>query len=203
MSIYLMGTSCYPRKTPWKGALVGHTCEQSMPMASSISAYMTLRLLPLSISTLERCFVPIGVDDERVPTLLWKLTWWLDQSKVMVDSNHWTSYHASFFQRLVSFTADPSKIIGRSSVFRNSSSFSSLSSPSLGATVEEFLRQSIVLVHVLDRESMVGPGLLSHPVLEGKPNANHVRARISNSRTQQLHNWTSSHGAQSNNIKGK
>jgi hypothetical protein len=37
---------------------------------------------------------------------------------------------------------------------------------------------------------------LSHPVLEGKPNANHVRARISNSRTQQLHNWTSSHNAQ-------
>jgi uncharacterized protein YjcR len=29
---------------------------------------------------------------------------------------------------------------------------------------------------------------VSHPVLEGKPNANHVRARISNSRTQQLHN---------------
>jgi hypothetical protein len=36
---------------------------------------------------------------------------------------------------------------------------------------------------------------VSHPVLEGKPNANHVRARISNSRTQQLHNWTSSHSA--------
>jgi hypothetical protein len=32
------------------------------------------------------------------------------------------------------------------------------------------------------------PWLMSHPVLEGKPNANHVRARISNSRTQQLHN---------------
>jgi hypothetical protein len=30
--------------------------------------------------------------------------------------------------------------------------------------------------------------LLSHPVLEGKPNANHVRARISNSRIRQLHN---------------
>jgi hypothetical protein len=29
---------------------------------------------------------------------------------------------------------------------------------------------------------------LSHPVSEGKPNANHVRARISNSCTQQLHN---------------
>jgi hypothetical protein len=28
---------------------------------------------------------------------------------------------------------------------------------------------------------------MSHPVLEGKPNANHVRARISNSRTPQLH----------------
>jgi hypothetical protein len=42
---------------------------------------------------------------------------------------------------------------------------------------------------------------VSHPVLEGKPNANHVRARISNSRTQKLHNWTSSHSAQNNNIK--
>jgi hypothetical protein len=31
-------------------------------------------------------------------------------------------------------------------------------------------------------------GQLSHPVLEGKPNANHVRARISYSCTQQLHN---------------
>jgi hypothetical protein len=29
---------------------------------------------------------------------------------------------------------------------------------------------------------------VSHPVLEGKPNENHVRARISYSRTQQLHN---------------
>ena len=37
---------------------------------------------------------------------------------------------------------------------------------------------------------------VSHPVLEGKPNVNHVRDRISNSRTQQLHNWTSSHSAQ-------
>jgi hypothetical protein len=38
--------------------------------------------------------------------------------------------------------------------------------------------------------------IMSHPVLEGKPNANHVRARINNSRTQQLHNRTSSHSAQ-------
>jgi hypothetical protein len=39
---------------------------------------------------------------------------------------------------------------------------------------------------------------VSHPVLEGKPNANHVRARIGNSRTQRLHSWTSSHIAQNN-----
>jgi hypothetical protein len=43
---------------------------------------------------------------------------------------------------------------------------------------------------------LAGDGPLSHLVLEGKPNANHVRARISNSRTQQLHNWTSLHSAQ-------
>jgi hypothetical protein len=39
------------------------------------------------------------------------------------------------------------------------------------------------------REHQVG--WLSHPVLEGKPNANHVHARI---RTH-VHNWTSSHNA--------
>jgi hypothetical protein len=37
---------------------------------------------------------------------------------------------------------------------------------------------------------------MSHPVLEGKLNANYVRARIRNSRTQRLQNWTSSHNAQ-------
>jgi hypothetical protein len=30
--------------------------------------------------------------------------------------------------------------------------------------------------------------VVSHPVLEGEPNANHVRDMISNSRTHQLHN---------------
>jgi hypothetical protein len=38
--------------------------------------------------------------------------------------------------------------------------------------------------------------VVSHPILEGKLNANHVRARIGNSRTQRLHNWTSSQNAQ-------
>jgi hypothetical protein len=40
-----------------------------------------------------------------------------------------------------------------------------------------------------------------NPVLEGKPNANHVRARIRNSRTQRLDSWTSSHITQ--NIEKK
>jgi hypothetical protein len=39
---------------------------------------------------------------------------------------------------------------------------------------------------------------MSHPVLEVKPNENHVRARIRNSRTHRLHSWTSSHIAQNN-----
>jgi hypothetical protein len=37
-------------------------------------------------------------------------------------------------------------------------------------------------------EPRAAGGRVSHPVLEGKLNANHVRARISYSRTQQLHN---------------
>jgi hypothetical protein len=43
--------------------------------------------------------------------------------------------------------------------------------------------------------------LMSHPVLEGKPNANHVRARISNSHTQQLHNMDIITQCSNNNIK--
>jgi hypothetical protein len=40
----------------------------------------------------------------------------------------------------------------------------------------------------LETHKLLYAMMVSHPVLEGKPNANHVRARISNSRTQQLHN---------------
>jgi hypothetical protein len=46
-------------------------------------------------------------------------------------------------------------------------------------------------------------GYVSHPILEGKPNANHVRARISNSRTQQLHNMDIITQCSNNNIKGE
>jgi hypothetical protein len=45
--------------------------------------------------------------------------------------------------------------------------------------------------------SRSGGGEVSHVVLEGKPNMNHIRVRIRNSRTHRLHNWTSSHNAQS------
>jgi hypothetical protein len=46
-----------------------------------------------------------------------------------------------------------------------------------------------VISHAAFKQLQVpGSRLMSHPVLEGKPNANHVRVRISNSRTQQLHN---------------
>jgi hypothetical protein len=52
------------------------------------------------------------------------------------------------------------------------------------------------IMEVLSKDSDDSDSYVSHLVLEGKPNANHVRARISNSRTHQLHNWTSSHSAQ-------
>jgi hypothetical protein len=51
-----------------------------------------------------------------------------------------------------------------------------------GVRPPESSRQRLRLV------AQPGDGRVSHPVLEGKPNANHVRARISYSRTQQLHN---------------
>jgi hypothetical protein len=55
---------------------------------------------------------------------------------------------------------------------------------------------------VLSLEVPLLRGLLSHPVLEGKPNVNHVCARIRNSRKQRLHNWTSSHNARNKLRKG-
>jgi hypothetical protein len=59
-----------------------------------------------------------------------------------------------------------------------------------------FVTASWVESHNIPVAPMYPPmRVMSHPVLEGKPNANHVRARISNSRTQQLHNRTSSHNA--------
>ena len=43
-----------------------------IPMSSKVWAYMMLRLLPPSMSTLEKRVLPMmGVDNERVPTRLW------------------------------------------------------------------------------------------------------------------------------------
>jgi hypothetical protein len=59
-----------------------------------------------------------------------------------------------------------------------------------------FLLPLLVVVPVTFTRNWTFSNEVSHLVLEDKPNANHVRARISNSCTQQLHNWTSSHSAQ-------
>jgi hypothetical protein len=71
------------------------------------------------------------------------------------------------------------------------SAISSLSSleASIGSLldVDSFFSSSVAL-NATGCTSGVEVAPLSHPVLEGKPNANHVRARISNSRTQRLHN---------------
>jgi hypothetical protein len=53
----------------------------------------------------------------------------------------------------------------------------------------------------IDKNMSSGVKKLSHPVLEGKPNANHVRARISNSRTPQLHNMDIITQCSNSNIK--
>jgi hypothetical protein len=57
-------------------------------------------------------------------------------------------------------------------------------------TVRAEIRHTGQAFPLVDLGALSGRGasLVSHPVLEGKPNANHVRARISYSRTQQLHN---------------
>jgi hypothetical protein len=65
------------------------------------------------------------------------------------------------------------------------------------ATIQKFFWQNIVCRFGVPKAITIDNGSqfdaktfndfcdrVSHPVLEGKPNANHVRARISNSRTQ-------------------
>jgi hypothetical protein len=41
---------------PWIGAVLGLSAEHVIPRLSKVSTYMTLRLLPPSMSTLERRF---------------------------------------------------------------------------------------------------------------------------------------------------
>jgi hypothetical protein len=58
--------------------------------------------------------------------------------------------------------------------------------PAAGGLAKQ--RRAGGLANARDSKQRRAAEQLSHPVLEGKPNANHVRARISYSRTQQLHN---------------
>jgi hypothetical protein len=54
-------------------------------------------------------------------------------------------------------------------------------------TKMSFVQDLLTNISILWHNYAVFEPYLSHPVLEGKPNANHVRARIRNSRTQRLH----------------
>jgi hypothetical protein len=63
--------------------------------------------------------------------------------------------------------------------------FSGLSDPSV---MRDFMSASDYCLSGCSDDGRSLDDEVSHPVLEGKPNANHVRARISYSRTQQLHN---------------
>lgn len=68
---------------------VGRRRARTMPMALSVLAYMMLRPLPSSISTLENCFVPmIGSIRSGYHPGYGMLSRWSVQSKVMVDSDH-------------------------------------------------------------------------------------------------------------------
>jgi hypothetical protein len=62
---------------------------QLMPRASSLSAYMMLRSLPLSISTLVSHFVlMIGSTTSRYLSGYGMLSEWFDRSKVIIDPDH-------------------------------------------------------------------------------------------------------------------
>jgi hypothetical protein len=67
--------------------------------------------------------------------------------------------------------------------------------------IEGFSKIAKPLTALLPKKVEFKWTLVSHPVLEGKPNANHVRARISNSRTQQLHNMDIITQCSNSNIK--
>ena len=74
----------------WKGAPVGQMHTRWLPMASNVSAYMMLRLLPPSISTLVSHFVPmIGSTMSGYHPSYGMLSEWSVRSKVMADSDHW------------------------------------------------------------------------------------------------------------------
>ena len=81
--------TCFLGTMPWKGAPVGRMRDRSMPMASSVSAYMMLRPLPPSISTLVSRFMPmIGSTMSGYLPSCGTLFGWSVRSKVMADFDH-------------------------------------------------------------------------------------------------------------------
>jgi hypothetical protein len=50
-----------------------------------------------------------------------------------------------------------------------------------------YVKQLLLVGQVIITSRELGFSINVTPSFEGKPNANHVRARISNSRTQRLH----------------
>jgi hypothetical protein len=72
-----------------------------------------------------------------------------------------------------------------------------LNLPSYPMPKQSKIIMGCMALHNFIRESYLGDkdfdlcdyddNYVSHPVFEGKPNANHVRARISNSHTHRLH----------------
>ena len=79
---------CFPGMMPWKGTLVGRMRDRSTPMASSVSAYMMLRPLPPSISTLVSHFEPTmrSTTSGYLPGC-GMISGWSVRSKVIADSN--------------------------------------------------------------------------------------------------------------------
>ena len=88
-SICPSGMACFLGTMSWKGAPVSQMHDRSMLMASSVSAYKMLSLLPPSISTLVSRFM-LMIESTTSGYLFGcgTLLGWSVRSKVMVDSDH-------------------------------------------------------------------------------------------------------------------
>ena len=59
MSIWPRGWTRFPGATPWNGDLLGRSLSNPIPMSSKVWAYMMLKLLPPSMSILEKRVLPM------------------------------------------------------------------------------------------------------------------------------------------------
>ena len=58
-SIWLRGWTRFPGAMLWNDDLLGRSLSKPIPMSSKVCAYMMLRLLPSSMSTLEKRVLPM------------------------------------------------------------------------------------------------------------------------------------------------